>query len=296
MSDTLLVRLGAMGDIIHTLPAAARLGRVTWLVEPKWTALLEGNPHVESVITLDRRKFDSVAAAWRELRRRRFRLAVDFQGLLKSAITARASGASMVLGYENPREILARIFYSRSVPAHAAHIVDQHLELAAAAGAASGAVEFPIPPGAPEGDLPGGDFVLASPLAGWNSKQWPIEYYSELARHFKLVVNGPPAARDTLALIAGAHVHTSGIPGLIDATRRARAVIGVDSGPLHLAAALGKPGVAIFGPTDPARNGPYGGSMRVLRAPGADTTYKRGAFVDPSMRAITPQQVLEALA
>ena len=90
-----------------------------------------------------------------------------------------------------------------------------------------------------------------------------------------LVVNGPPDAAETLRRIRGAQVHISGIAGLIDATRRAHAVIGVDSGPMHLAAALAKPGVAIFGPTDPARNGPYGGSLRVLRRAAAVTTYKR---------------------
>jgi heptosyltransferase-1 len=89
--------------------------------------------------------------------------------------------------------------------------------------------------------------------------------------------------------------HRSGLSGLIHATRRALAVVGVDSGPLHLAAALGRPGVAIFGPTDPARNGPYGNSICVLRAPSASTTYKRGTSVEDSMRQVTPDQVFESL-
>ena len=83
---------------------------------------------------------------------------------------------------------------------------------------------------------------------------------------------------------------------MIDATRRAAAVLGVDSGPLHIAAALGKPGVAIFGPTDPARNGPYGGSLRVLRRPDAVTTYRRGSEIDGSMRSVSPGEVFEALS
>src|ERR1035438_3060054 len=85
--------------------------------------------------------------------------------------------------------------------------------------------------------------------------------------------------------------HVSGVPGLIDATRRAVAVVGVDSGPLHLAAALEKPGVAIFGPTDPARNGPYGVTLQVLRSPRAVTSYKRLATIDSSMRDISPDDV-----
>ena len=100
----------------------------------------------------------------------------------------------------------------------------------------------------------------------------------------------------------GIRIHTSSITGLIDATRRATAIIGVDSGPMHLAAALSKPGAAIFGPTDPARNGPYGGSLQVLRSPRAKPmslargNYRRGNTIDDSMRDITPDQVIASLS
>src|SRR5207248_3009600 len=135
-------------------------------------------------------------------------------------------------------------------------------DLAASAGAAATLRTFPLPPGRPEGMLPEGPYVLACPLAGWRSKQWPLDHYRQLARRLRdlgltLVLNGPASAFASLASVPEARPHCSGIAGLIDATRRAAAVVGVDSGPLHLAAALGKPGVAIFGPTDPARNGPY---------------------------------------
>jgi heptosyltransferase-1 len=153
-----------------------------------------------------------------------------------------------------------------------------------------------LPPGNPEGRLPEGAFVLASPLAGWGSKQWPIENYSALGARLRgecgirLVLNGrePIQAADT-------EPHVSGVPGLIDATRRAAAVVGVDSGPLHIAAAIGKPGVAIYGQTDPAATGPYGTSITVLRSPDAATTYKRRSETDPSMRDITPDMVFEQL-
>jgi len=172
------------------------------------------------------------------------------------------------------------------------------LELVAAAGATNLLRTFALPAGTPEGTLPDGPFVLACPLAGWGSKQWPLEHYSELAGRLNmpLVVNGPPDSADFLNRIEGAHVHLSGLDGLIDATRRAHAIVGVDSGPLHLAAALGKPGVAIYGPTDPASHGPYGGTLRVVRAASAVTSYKRHAADDGSMRAITPAEVIEALS
>jgi len=143
--------------------------------------------------------------------------------------------------------------------------------------------------------------VLANPFAGWTSKQWPIEYFDRLGSFLQaesglpLVLNAAPSAASALASLRHARPHYSGIAGLIHATRRAAAVIGVDSGPLHLAAALRKPGVAIFGPTDPAINGPYGGTLTVLRAEGAPTSYAREKSIAPSMRAITPEQVWAAL-
>jgi heptosyltransferase-1 len=148
--------------------------------------------------------------------------------------------------------------------------------------------------------LPRGGFVLASPLAGWPAKQWPLAYYSRLATRLErelelpLVLNGP-AEMGEFANVPSALVHHSTVAGLIHATRRATAVIGVDSGPLHVAAALAKPGVAIFGPTDPAVNGPYGGSLAVLRSADAVTSYKRHSIIDASMREIDPDRVFEAL-
>jgi heptosyltransferase-1 len=109
------------------------------------------------------------------------------------------------------------------------------------------------------------------------------------------VLNGAPEDVPFFPQDSRIVTHASGLDGLIHATRRAVAVIGVDSGPLHLAAALGKPGVAIFGPTDPARNGPYGDTLRVLRTSDAVTSYKRKDEVAASMRDISPASVMEAL-
>jgi heptosyltransferase-1 len=303
----LAVRLGAMGDILHALPAVASLkhgiphSQVTWVVEPKWADLLEGNPFVDRVLLLERTSLAGILAAGRQLRSN-FDVAVDFQGLIKSALVASASRAQQIFGFHQSqiRERLAGLFYSNRTRARNSHVVDRNLELAASAGASSILRAFPLPQGRPEGNLPGQPFVLASPLAGWVSKQWPLEYYSAVAVRLRrdlgipLVLNVPHA--DSLRdAVTGAMLHISGIAGLIDATRRAAAVIGVDSGPLHLAAALNKPGVAVFGPTDPARNGPYGGSIAVLRSPGAVTSYKRHETIDPSMRDVHPAAVLEAL-
>ena len=266
-SRILMVRLGAMGDIIHTLPAAASLrasfpnARIMWLVEPQWAPLLEGNPSIDGVVMLQR----DPAGVWRSLRQLRkdnYDLAIDFQGLIKSAVVGLLGRPQQLLGFRRgiARESPATMFYDKAVDSGSTHMVEMRLDLAAAAGATKRVRAFPLPEGRPEGTLPKGDFVLASPLAGWRSKQWPIEHYRVLAERL-----------------------------------RAAAVVGVDSGPLHLAAALDKPGVAIFGPTDPARNGPYSDAMQVLRAPGAATTYRRGNEPDDAMRQVLPELVFDAL-
>ncbi len=320
----LVVRLGAMGDIIHALPAVARLkcsfpqARITWAVESQWSPLLNGNPYIDEVLHLPisawRRRFGIVT--WREfqavrtsLRASRFDLAVDFQGLLKSALITFFSRADQVVGFERDqlREPIAASFYSDRVPSGARHVVQKNLELASAVGGENGPIAFPIPAGKAETGLPRGEFVLTSPVAGWTSKQWPQEHYAELARllwkhrRIPLVVDCAPRNRAyaeeicNRAPTGSAVLHISSLEGLIAATRRARAVVGVDSGPLHLASALGIGGVAIYGQTDPARNGPFGGGFVVLRTSGAPTSYKRGDEIHDAMLRITPEKVWEAL-
>jgi heptosyltransferase-1 len=303
----LVVRLGAMGDVIHALPAVATLkhsfpgSHLTWLIEAQWAPLLEQNPYVDEVAIFERGHPEGWMRNWRKLRAGRFDFAVDFQGLIKSAVAASMARPDRIFGFHQSqvRERPAALFYSTRIRTQAAHRVDSNIELAAAAGAANILRTFPLPEGTPQGELPASGFVLACPLAGWRSKQWPLAFYcrlaSCLARELELclVLNGPTGAQ--FPNTSGVLLHHSSVAGLIHATRRATAVIGVDSGPLHLAAALGKPGVAIFGPTDPARNGPYGESICALRSPGAVTTYKRASAIDPAMGDIDPDRVLEAL-
>jgi heptosyltransferase-1 len=299
----LAVRLGAMGDIIHTLPAVASLKQslpgchLAWAVERRWTPLLDGNPFVDEILIVERGSLGALLDTRRRLRAGKFDMAVDFQGLIKSALVAAASRADRIYGLDRSiaRERLAALFYSDACKPHAAHMVDRNLELAAAAGAHTSPRTFHIPPGREEGPLPARPFVLANPTAGWAGKQWPLDYYGEIAVRLRsigypLVLNGASPVE-----VPGTVPHVSGLEGLIHATRCAAAIIGVDSGPLHLAAAVGKPGVAIFGPTDPERNGPYGGTIQVLRAPGGRTTYRRRDAVSPEMRAVTPEQVWAAL-
>ena len=295
-----------MGDIIHSLPGAASIkhsfpeAHIAWVVEPAWVPLLEGNGFVDRIIVARRKDPGTWKRTRDELRAEQFDLAVDFQGLTKSALIAHLARPERIAGFGPGvvRERAAGLFYSARVPSNAVHVVEQALDLAAGAGASNLIRAFPLPSGRPEGLLPQEPFALASPMAGWVSKQWPLEYYARLASLLRsklgmpLVLNGAPG---TVPKVDGTLRHESGIQGLIDATRRAALVIGVDSGPLHLAAALNKSGAAIFGPTDPVRNGPYGGDFEVFRIPGVQTTHRRGGAIDRSMRAITPEDVFAAL-
>jgi heptosyltransferase-1 len=303
-----LIRLGALGDIIHALPAVASLRqsfpkhRITWVVAHKWMQMLEGNPQIDEIVPFERRGAGSWYRTWRKLRAIEADMAIDFQGLIQSALAGRATRARRLIGLHRSqaREPMAALFYTQQVKTAGPHRVERNLQLAAAAGATRLTDEAWIPRGAAEGELPGGAFVFASPFAGWASKQWPLENYALLAQALKaeglpLVVNVPPGCGEKLARMPELKLHESGLPGLIDATRRAAAVVGVDSGPMHLAAALGKPGAAIFGPTDPALNGPFHSRMAVLRDGAAATSYKRRREIDASMKAVTIEQVKDAL-
>lgn len=304
----LIVRLGAMGDILHALPSAASLKRsfpgrrLIWVARTKWAPLFEGNPYIDEVLPFERGSVAGVVRSWASLRRIEPVLAFDLQGLVQSALVGRATRPRRFWGFSRKmaRESLAAAFYTHSASPPGPHRLQRNLQLVQAAGAADLTDETWVPQGQPEGSLPEVPFVLASPFAGWGAKQWPLSSYAALARqlqqmHVPLVLNVAPAQARLVAPLPNIHVHLSSLRGLIDATRRAVAVIGVDSGPLHLAAALRKPGIAIFGPTDPFTHGPYGGSMTVLRSAGAETTYKRLNAPQQSMLAISIQDVMQPL-
>ena len=322
----LIVRLGAMGDVIQTLPAVSDLrrrfpeARIDWAIDTRWAELLRGNPDINESITLPSRPgrqaklrlsaWRKAAAQVRHLQTAKYDLALDFQGLLKSAAVAKLSRAARIVGFDRRllREPFAEVAYTLRLHASSGHVVDRYRELASFGDPRQPALPavFPLPRGAPSRHLPA-SFVLASPQAGWGSKQWPGEYYSALAtllwdeHRLPLLVDCSPAQEEYAETILrhaakdSVIVHISTIAQLIAATRQATAVVGVDSGPLHLAAALGKRGVAIFGPTDPARNGPCGTSFSVLRHEHAATSYKRSPTPSASMLACGPQLVFERL-
>jgi heptosyltransferase I len=308
-SAILVIRLGALGDILHALPAVASLKqsfpdrRILWLVSRKWLPILAGNPTIDELIPFERSDLGSFRQLRSKLRRSGIDWAVDFQGLLQSAVIGKLSRARTFYGFDRvvAREPLASLFYTQRIHVVGPHRIERNLQLVQATGATTLTFDSWIPPGADDGKLPRSPFVLASPFAGWKGKEWPLDRYDQLGQCLKkegivLVLNVSEQQARQVSHLKHVTLHVSSLDGLIHATRMATAVVGVDSGPLHIAAALKKPGVAMFGPTDPAQTGPFHSPMQILRAPNAKTTYKRGKQVDPSMSDIQLKQVMDALA
>lgn len=321
----LLVRLGSLGDIIHALPAAAALrdtfpdARIDWVVEPKWARLLEGNPDVNEVISLDRKSAGGILSTVRKLRAAKYTCAVDFQALYKSALLAFASGAPRRIGFQSSyaREGLAAAFYTDKLNPRGPHKVDHNLTLAEFAGAQKGRPRFPLTVRAEDEEIVArelaarsiGDFFVLNPGGGWVSKCWPAERYGhlhqKLSEQFGLrgVVSYGPGeenlAREVIAAAAGDHppfAISLGLGPLMALLRRAKFVVSADTGPLHMASALGAPVVGLYGPTDPARNGPYSAEDMVVRnARVSETTYRRGASYSAAMLSITVDQVVDAV-
>jgi heptosyltransferase-1 len=336
----LIVRLSSMGDVIHTLPAAAALRKalpeatVGWVIEERWVELLcaRGYPldgplseqkplanRVHCVRTKEWRRNPLAPATWSEVRsslgevrKARYDAAIDFQGSIRSAVIARWSGAREIIGFAVPRETPARWFYKKNVRATGAHVIEQNLALAAAlAGTteASGAI-LPRDPAAEawrdryfEETKPK-QLVLLNPGAGWGAKQWPAERYGAVARElgrdgYTLLINHGPGEEELAQAVVSssdgaARTVSCSLGELIALTRRASLFIGGDTGPLHLAAALQVPAVAIFGPTDPARNGPFGTKSIALRSPESITSHSRRAEAEQGLLRITAEQVLVA--
>jgi lipopolysaccharide heptosyltransferase I len=289
----LIVRLGALGDIVHALPLASALrawrpeARIDWLVDVRHRAILEHVTGLSSVVAVDtRRLFGPIGLVTvvRRLRSAAYDLAIDAQGLLKSATLAHLAGARRVLGFERTwlREPIARWAYDDAVAPHGPHVVDKALALAAAAGATAAPPAFALQP--PPSDIvarvramlgigPAQPFALLNPGAAWPNKRWPADRFGALAQEIhrrhgwrSIVVYGPgehPLAASVVSAASGSGgraaelAPSTGLGDLLALLAGASVVVSGDTGPLHLAAALGRPVVGLYGPTDPARNGPW---------------------------------------
>jgi heptosyltransferase-1 len=260
-------------------------------------------------------------SAIRGMRLRRYDSALDFQGAIKSSLLARLSGADVVVGFRQPRESLARSLYGLRIETHFSHVIDQNKELVQAAmrhmGLSSDAALQPpgtaLLPSDPDSEdrvsatldshsLSRSPIAILNPGAGWAAKQWAPARYGELAvrlsaRGLPSVINYGPGEKGLAEEVAAASTGRAlalptTLSEFIALARRAHLFVGGDTGPMHLAALLGVKTVALFGPTDPARNGPYWPWTRVLRDPASVTSYSHKRTMDAGLEQLTVEQVL----
>jgi len=254
-----------------------------------------------------------IYASTADLRGPRYQMAIDFQGSLRSGFIARLSGAGEIYGFAHPREKSAQWFYTHPQVSDAAHVIEQNFSLAG--GLASGRLAI-CRPELPRDQAAELDcdlylkqnqirqFVLINPGAGWGAKQWPAQRYGQIAKRLSedglmsLINYGPSeeALSKTTETSSEGHARmiALSLTQLIAFTRRAALFIGGDTGPMHMAAALGVPTVSIFGPTDPARNGPFYDRTIVLRSPLSVTSHQRRAQPDAGLLTIGVEEVLNA--
>jgi heptosyltransferase-1 len=307
---------------------------IGWVLERRWAELLLDPETGTTATASDRKLVDSIhvvdTLAWRKelfsattyygmrraidrLRAEHYAVAIDVQGAIKSAVLAKLSGARRICGFSSPREKLAALLYRQKVQTRSAHVVDQNLELASAvAGRVLKPGAFDLPRSARADawcektlrEFTISRFAILNPGSGWGAKSWPVERFAAVANRLheiglQSVVNFGPneqALANTVAELSdgAAQPVSCSVTELIALTRRASLFIGGDTGPLHLADVLKVPCVALFGPTDPARNGPYGTESVILRSQKSVTSYSHVADADPGLQSITVDEVVRS--
>jgi ADP-heptose:LPS heptosyltransferase len=318
-----VVRLGSLGDIVHTFPAVAGLretfpaAEIVWLTHPRWVELVACSGLASDIWPVDSRDLANVRSVIAKLRAHKWDAAIDYQGLWKAAFLPFLGGVPKRIGFSSAtiREFAVPVLYTDRVVCSATHIADQNGELSLRAGAkhAVGRVTLQVAEADAarvRADLDSkglSRYVVLSPGGGWRSKCWPAERFGAVCQriHRELdipcVINYGPGEEALAAQVQGASGNAKSIPydgelGQLRALLRgADCIIGGDTGPLHLAVALGTPAVALFGPTDPARNGPYPPGDIVLRSAKATTTYHRLEEADASLLDLSVDDVFAAV-
>ena len=301
---TLILRLSALGDVIHTIPAVASLARTwpetrfSWVVEAPYRELVELVAGVEAIPVRLKWWGRNLRASRSEIREalramRGADVSIDFQGLVKSAALGRMSGAARRIGFDRRaiRERAALLFTNERVRVDpGAHVVDQNLQLAggAAGSAPEAGVDWERFAHDPERKLDAyRDAIMILPGAGKPNKIWPVERFREVVARLgdRAAVAWGPGERDLAEAIGGRIAPATTLRELAYLLGHASLVVGGDTGPLHLAAALRTPVVGLYGPTNPARNGPYGQLSHCV------STFDSTKLID----SITVEQVMKTV-
>lgn len=339
----LIVRTGAMGDVVHAMHAVAGVrnalpdAEIGWAIEPQWEPLLRSHagtmPLVHHIHRAETKRWNrapfslstakNILQLRKELRAEKYDLCIDLQGSIRSAIIGRMANARHFVGSATPRESAARLLYTQQTAVAQPHVIAQGAEILSAALAHEikplQHLPFPVDESEKQwcNTLLGDDtrpVAFLAPRAGWGAKQWPPERFGAVAsqlaqRGWRVLVNAIPANAQHGGDIIAASVVTASegsaatvectLPQLIALTQKLNLFIGGDTGPMHLAAASGVPCVAIFGPTDPKRTGPWNTkegrtNARVLRDASSVTDHRRHTAPESGLLRITVEDVLRA--
>jgi heptosyltransferase-1 len=301
IKNILVVKLSAIGDVIHALPVSYALketfpdAKVTWVVEPPAYDLLTNNPYIDHIIVFEKKKFKSINGFFEnfpafsaELKKIKYDVVLDLQGLGKSAVIAWMSGAPLKLGCSNMRELSNWVSKPVCGSNQNGHIVERYLDVVRALGCKVEKVVFPVEITEKEADIAtklmrqagmnsNNPYVVLAVGANWANKRWPTKFYAALvdALYAKEIIpvvigGGVIDSRLVAEINEKAEIPAVDLVGkttlkqLAYMIKNAKAVVGGDTGPMHLAAGLGKPVVMLMGPTDTNRNGPYGQAQNAI--------------------------------
>jgi len=303
----LILKPSSLGDVIHALPTVHQIrqrypqAHLAWLVNTAFISLLKHCPIIDEIIPFPRHEYRRLPGLIRRLRRGRYDVVVDLQGLLRSGLLAALAGAPRRIGLSDAREC-AGFFHNEIIAVPRIHAVDRYLRAAVHLGGAAGPVEFPL--GLAPGKQSEG-YLAIHASARWPTKLWGDDKFAELIRQLpqeRIILTGSAAEAERIGRLAQGARNLAGQTDLFELAewyQRCAVVVTNDSGPMHLAAAVGTPVVAIFGPTDPALTGPYGKGHTVLRAALPCAPCFNGRCTNPDsmacMKGISVAEVLAAV-
>ena len=326
----LIIKPSSLGDIVHSLPFLDVIKKrfptseIHWIIFEGFEGLIEGHPMIDRLWVINKdswKKIDrakntlsEISTFVRRLKKERFDLVIDLQGLLRSGLITAATGSPMRIGFKEAREGSSLFYTNKVAGGRDIHAVDRYLKIAEFLGCDISKVAFPFPPFKKASFLdsivfssldPHQGYIVIVPGARWKTKKWSPAKFGELASllPFKSVIVGSksdvPAADEIVALSHGKSYSLAGktdLKELAAVIKGSEFLVTNDSGPMHIAAALGIPVFAIFGPTDPARTGPYGKGHTVIKADIACAPCFRKSCDDlKCMESISAEKVFETI-